>query len=229
MSDRPILIVGDSRGALLENQLQSELIDLNYHFFWRKGLRLIHTGEAVTPLVLRLKPKLIYIINGICDITYIKTRNPWTAAMRNPSPQETVNSYMTAVDQLLSELYPLSAQVGHTIMVIFSTQVGMDLGKYSGYPDELISPEQVYLNRAMLMINRRVFALNRAMGIITQYLSSPVHTRCRGKYRFVSGKLHDGCHPTYELCKEWASKIKKNILSNSERYPHYDFVNQIYN
>lgn len=149
--------------------------------------------------------------------------------MSNISPQITVNNYMLAIDQLLSEIYPLSAQVGHQIMVVFSTQTGVDPGKYSGYPEDLVSPEQVYLNRALLMINRRIFNMNRSMGIVTPYLSSAVHMRCRGKHRFVSSKLYDGCHPTTELCKQWALKIRKNIHSNYERYLQYEFVNQIYN
>lgn len=71
MSDRPVLIVGGSRGRLLESQLQLELIGINYHFFWRKGLKLSHTAQLIIPLILRLRPKLVYVINGICDITYI--------------------------------------------------------------------------------------------------------------------------------------------------------------
>lgn len=131
--------------------------------------------------------------------------------MVNPSPQETVINYMTAVDQLLTELYSLSPSVGHKIMVVFSTQTGVDLGKYNGYPDDLISPEQNYMNRAILRINKRIFTLNKCMGMVTPYLSSAVHTRCRRIHRFVSYKLYDGCHPSYELCGEWAAKIGRNI------------------
>lgn len=189
----------------------------------------MNTSEVITPLVLHLKPKIIYIINGICDLTYIRTRDPWTVAMVNPSPQGSVINYMTAVDQLHSELYSLSAQIGHQIMVVFSTQTGIDLGKYNGYPRDLISPEQGFLNRAILMINKRIFALNRSMGIVTPYLSSAVHIRCRGRYRFVSNKLYDGCHPSHELCEDWATKIRRNISSNFERYPYYELTNQMYN
>lgn len=221
--------MGDSRGRLLESQLRAELLGIDYFFHWRKGLKLSNTSAEITPMVIKLKPKIIYVINGICDVTYIRSRDPWTVAMSNPSPQATVINYMTAVDQLHSELYSLSAQVGHHIMVVFSTQTGIDLGKYSGYPDELISPEQVYLNRAILMINKRIFALNRSMGIVTPYLSSAVHTWCRGKHRFVSSKLYDGCHPSHDLCKEWAVKIGKNINSNFERYPYYELINHMYN
>lgn len=148
-----VLIVADSRGRLLEHELQFELYDINYQLIWVKGLRLINTSGAIYNAVIRYKPKLIYILNGVCDITYVRSRQPWLVAMRHPCAYATTNAYITVVDQLLSELYSLSSRVGHHIMVIFSTQTGVDLSHYNGYPQELISPEQGAMNQSIAMIN----------------------------------------------------------------------------
>lgn len=67
------------------------------------------------------------------------------------------------------------------------------------------------------------------MGIITPYLSSAVHVRCHGKFRFVPDKLSDGCHPTRQLCREWASKLRRNILANLNGYDRYSLMNNMYN
>lgn len=229
MSNYPVLIVADSRGRLLERELQYELYDINYQLIWVKGLRLVNTSETIFNAVLRYRPKLIYLLNGVCDITYVRSRQPWSIALRHPDAHTTTTEYITAADQLLSELYSLSSRVGHHIMVIFSTQTGVDLSYYNGYPRELVSPEQGIMNQSIAMINRRIFAMNWSMGIITPYLSSAVHMRCRGKLRFAPNKLADGCHPTRQLCKEWALKLRRNILANLNGYDRYSLMNNMYN
>lgn len=229
MSNYPVLIVADSRGRHLETELQYELYNVNYQLIWIKGLRFCNTTESILPMVYRYKPKLIYLLNGICDITSIRSRNPWMIALRDPCPMNTTVNYITAADQLHSELYSMSDKIGHQIMVIFSTQTGVDLSQYNGYPEELVSPEQAAMNQAITMINRRIFAMNRSMGVITPYLSSVVHMRHKGKYRFVSNKLVDGCHPTRQLCQAWAQKIRRNITANLDKYDSYALANTMYN
>lgn len=59
--------------------------------------------------------------------------------MRNISPYITCENYIMKVDQLFANTFALSEFVGHYIMVIFSSQTGLDIGKYNGYPTELIS------------------------------------------------------------------------------------------
>lgn len=139
MSDRPILFVSDSRGRLVDNELIFQCSDLNYYHFWCKGLRLENSFEVVCPLIIDLQPKLVYYLNGICDITQIKTREPWSVGMRNISPSMTCENFMMIVDQLFANTFALSDIIGHYIMVIFSSQTGIDIGKYNGYPIELIS------------------------------------------------------------------------------------------
>lgn len=208
MADRPILIISDSRGRLLDPELNNVLHDTNFYHFWQSGLKLENTYNFARSHIFDLKPKLVYFLNGISDVTYVRTYNPWSVAMRNISPFTTCENYMLTIDQLHANTFALSDQIGHFLMIIFSSQTGVDIGKYNGYPTELISPEQKPLNKAMQLINHRISQMNRSMNIVTPFLSSATHKRCRGKYRFSSDKLWDGCHPTPELCHIWATKLR---------------------
>lgn len=228
MSDRPVLIISDSRGRLLDNELNSLCFDINFHHHWQSGLRLENSFEVARPLILDLKPKLVYYLNGICDITRIKTREPWSVGMRNISPTVTCDNFMMIIDQLYANTFALSEFTGHYIMVIFSSQTGLDIGKYNGYPTELISPEQKPLIKSIMLINKRIADLNKSVSIVTPFLSSAVHQRCRGKYRFAAEKLVDGCHPTPALASIWAKKLRANVLTNFVKYDRYALANHMY-
>lgn len=180
------------------------------------------------PIVRDLKLKIIILMNGICDLTYIRTYEPWSIAMRDISVVNTVLNYMTYVDNVHSHFYNLSKEIGHKPMIVFSTLAGIDIGQYNGYPSDLISPEQQPLNDEVLTINRNIIALNNSMGIATPMIGSEVHKRCRGRYRLATSKLWDGCHPTDELCG-WVERLYENALINAQYYETYALVNSMYN
>lgn len=152
---------------------------------------------------------MIYVLTGICDITYLISRNPHSVALRQPTVQATVNHYMYGIDRAHQGIYSLHGSVGHPIMIIFPTITGMDIRRYNGYPEDLISPQQITLNRAVININRHLTAMNKSMGIYTPFLSTPVHPRCRHRYRFVYYHLVDGCHPSDHLCALWADSSSR--------------------
>lgn len=137
MADQPVLIVADSRGHYLGAHLHRAFIHLNYQLVWRNGLSLSQTPQQIMPIIRRTKPKIVILINGICDITYIKTRDPWTAALRSRSVTTIVNEYMNHLDFVHSQLYQMSNELGHKLMIVFSTLTGMDLKIYNKYPDNL--------------------------------------------------------------------------------------------
>lgn len=228
MADRPIMIVADSRGHYLGEHLYKTFVHLNYQLVWRNGLSLSQTPQQIRPFIRNTRPKIIILINGICDITYIKTREPWTVALRSRSAASIVYDYMNHIDYVHSQIYHMSDEIGHKIMVVFSTLTGMDMKVYNKYPDDLKSPEQPILDSAVNSINKHVKALNRSMQIATPLLASEVHRRCRGRYRMARGKLWDGCHPTTELCEKWANRIYENALINAHRYDNYQLVNSMY-
>lgn len=93
-----VFIIADSRGRLLKAELDKYFEDISYKIYWKNGLKLTETFDHVAPTVRNIRPKLIYLLNGICDITYIRTREPWAVAMRQPDSDLTVYSYMSAID-----------------------------------------------------------------------------------------------------------------------------------
>lgn len=195
---------------------------------WKSGLTLRGVTDFAMDTILDYKPHMVYVMAGICDITYLISRNPHSVALRHPTVQATVTHYMHGIDRAHQGIYSLHNPVGHPIMIIFPTLTGMDIQRFNGYPRNLISPQQVTLNQAVLNINRLVTAMNKSMGIFTPFLATPVHPRCRHRYRFAYGHLVDGCHPSDNLCARWANKIFTNALRNVDKYHVFSLTNSMY-
>lgn len=178
--------------------------------------------------ILHFKPSIIYNLTGICTITRITSRDPWTAGLRYPTVLGTTSLFIEAMDQAYQEFFSLSSLIGKPIMIVFPTQVGLDFTIYNNYPADLVSPHQRILNNAISEINRYIITLNRAMHIRTPFLSAPIHPRCRHRNRATYTKLIDGCHPSEELCEIWAQKLARNVRQNGEYYPTYHLINHMY-
>lgn len=215
MADRKILIIGDSRARHMSSFLSREFIHLDYELIWKSGLTLSNTFNYAKSTIMELKPKLIYVLPGVCDITEIRSYNPRLILLRNPTVMATVYSYVSRVDLLHSMIYSLKPVLHHDPMIIFPTQVGIDLTRYNLFPHDLIHPHQVVLNRAIMDINRYIVGQNNRMHITTPFLAGPIHTRCRGRPRHMYAKLHDGCHPSSQICRVWAEKLYENSLINA--------------
>lgn len=185
-------------------------------------------AEFAAPVIKSFKAHLVYLLLGICDITMVRTRNPWSISMRHISPDITTYNFMISVDQLHSQLYAYNGALGHSIMIVISSQTSLDIGACSGYPEGLASPEQPFLDRAIIMINKQISLLNKSMSIVTPFLSSAIHMRCRGRYRTVYNKFADACHPTLQLCRAWAYKLLHNLEINTNLYDSYVLINHMY-
>lgn len=225
-----ILYIADSRGRYLQAEI-SRFFDpyyFDYDFIWRGGLRLQETADFARSTIIRYKPHLVFILTGICTITRITSRDPWTAGLCSPTVNGTINLFLTNLDLAYQGIYSLSTQIGHPIMIVTPTQTGIDFTNYNSYPEDLISPHQKVLNVAILEINRQIVSQNRAMSIKTPFLGSYTHPRCKHRNRVVYNKLEDGCHPTPELAQAWAHKLWTNSLKNIDYYPTYSLVNHMY-
>lgn len=223
-----ILIIADSRGRRLGHELDRVFEYVDFRFIWKGGLSLRGVTDFAADTILEFKPHMIYLLVGICDITYLISRNPPTVALRHPTTQATVNYYMHSIDRAHQGIYSLHHQVGHPVMIIFPTLTGLDIRRYNAYPRNLHSPQQITLNQAVLNINRHVTAMNRSMGIFTPFLATPVHPRCRHRYRFVYTRLVDACHPSDHLCAIWANKLFSNALRNVDKYIEFSLINSMY-
>lgn len=223
-----VFIVADSRGRRLKAELDKYFTDTEYRIYWKSGLKLTETYDYVAPIIRNIKPKIILLINGICDLTYVRTREPWTVALRQPDVDHTVYNYMSAMDLAHSQIFSLSDDLGYKPMILFSTVTGIDMTKYNNYPEDLVSPEQRILDRAVLVINRNIIRLHKSMSLYPPILASAVHMRCRKRYRMAKSKLVDGCHPTTELANTWARRIYRNVTLNLEEFDRYTLMNQMY-
>lgn len=223
-----ILFIADSRGRLLQDEI-SKLFNIADHMFiWRSGLKLEDTADFARSAILSYKPSLVYVLSGICTITRITSRDPWTAGLHTRSVEGTVSMYITALDRAHQEIYSMSRSIGKPIMIIFPTLTGMNFTKYNSYPDDLYSPLQRILNMAVYEINRYIVAMNRATNFKTPFLAASVHPRCRNKYRNSYDKLYDGCHPSRYLCRIWAYKLWANSAKNLDFYASFYLINHMY-
>lgn len=228
MTGSTVLVIADSRGRLLKSQLDKVFLDIPYNLYWKKSLRLQDTAELVSPMIINMRPKLIYLLNGICDITFISSRNPWTVSLQYPNVTSIVDNYMEALDLAFSQIFALSNQLGYKPMILPVTQTGIDIATYNNYVEDWVPPEQGILDTAMNRINRNIVMLHQSMYISPPILASAVHMRCRGKFRLAKNKLLDGCHPTPDLCLTWAKRLYKNAVINLESYDYYTLVNNMY-
>lgn len=114
MSDRSVFVIADSRGRTLVPSLNSEFKDMRVNLYWKKGLKLSETFINTAPIVVNTRPTLIYILCGICDLTYIKTRDPCMAALNTRDIDSLVSGYMYAIDQVHAQFYGLSPRLGNT-------------------------------------------------------------------------------------------------------------------
>lgn len=227
MSAVPVLIIADSRGRYLEHYIENTFIHLNAKIIWKGGLSLHNTFSFAREAVLLYRPNLIYVLTGLCDLTYLRSIEPRQVALRYESIQGTVYSYMTKVDLVHSQLYSLRRLTGVDPMIVFPTQTGMDMGVYSGFPDDLVHPHQHVLDNALVLINKHITTMNRSMRITTPFLASQIHSRCRGKVRNMYSKLPDGCHLSPFLRQIWATKLYENSLINFQKYDTYVLTNHV--
>lgn len=223
-----ILLIADSRGRFLGQELNRAFLGIDHQLIWRGGLTLHGTADFAYNTIRSYKPHMVYILPGICDLTRITCREPRAIGLRTPSVEGTVNNFMLSLDGVYRDIYSMKELIGHDLMIITPTLTGVDIGRYNSYPDELKSPHQKILDNAILNINRSVTALNQSMHIHTPFLATPVHPRCRRRNRFVYDKLLDGLHPTVDLCATWADKLYLNACRNADFYQTYTLINCMY-
>lgn len=223
-----ILFIADSRGRFMNYEISKHLHPSYYEFIWRGGLRLEETADFAYSTILRTKPSIVYVLTGICSLTKITDRDPWTASLRIPTVEGTTNLFLEGMDKAYREIFSLSSRVGNPIMVVFPTQTGLNFTAYNSYPDDLRSPHQKILNSAITEINRYIVSMNSAVHIRTPFLAASSHPRCRRRYRSTYTKLTDGCHPSSELCEIWAYKLALNACRNSDYYSTYCLINHMY-
>lgn len=114
--------------------IDKAFVHLDAVHIWKGGLSLIDTLNFACETILHYQPKLIYVLTTICDLTELRSFEPRLVLLRYVSVQAAVYSYMSRLDYVHSQIYSLMSEQGMSPMIIFPTQTGMDMGRYSNYP-----------------------------------------------------------------------------------------------
>lgn len=214
------VIIADSRGSGLQQLL--------FNMGCRDLRILTHPGAGYELAALRsvetikvVKPDLILVLTGICDLTRRDFRTKVTQ-LRHPTIMENVEHVINSAKSSLDLLKSLG---DHRIS--FSTITGIDLADYNNptrkymtdseyreycLESKITHPQQDTLNLSILEINRRITALNRANSTPTVWLGGVVHSHSKRKTYHYYIRLMDGCHADEHTKTEWASQIHNAIL-----------------
>lgn len=217
------LILADSRGSGLQNQLENANSANQTH-----TKVTVHSGAGYELVVLKshtvinqLKPKLIVIFAGICDLTY---RNKTTKITK--LRYQTVNENVQHVIDAAKSAYDLIRGITVT-KVTFATLTGIDLADYNHKPrkymssneyklycntNKTIHEQQTTLNMSVIEINRQLTKLNEGNSIPTVWTGGVVHLHSKRKQYHYYIRLYDGCHADDQTKGEWAKQINKAIL-----------------
>lgn len=131
MIPRPILVIADSRGRFLQTGLRHLSHGHLFNVMWRGGLRLDQVTEFAFDAIVTTRPKVVYVLCGICDLTRLTSRHPNRVTLHLSSVHELVMHYMSSVDLAMSGIFGMHQILGYNIMVVFPTQTGMDIGRYN--------------------------------------------------------------------------------------------------
>lgn len=216
------MLITDSRGRGLQPYLDSVIPPSS------PSVRVItHPGAGLELAVLKslravrdYKPQIIIIAAGVCDLTW-KNRANKMINLRHRDVDGNVDHVMSS----MKAAYDLIRAEG-THKVTFATLTGVDLAdsnnparrhmnnaQYVEYnmQHKTTHSAQITLNRAILKINKKIGAFNRANNVNTVWLAGLVHAYIKGTYHHYYRRLYDGCHLDDKTKAAWARQIVKSI------------------
>lgn len=215
------LIITDSRGLGLQRLIE-EMGE------YRRLRVMVHSGAGYELATLKsiqtikdMKPDLVIIMVGICDLTWRNRINKITS-LRYSNVRDAVAHVIDAARAAHSLLQEMG---NHKIS--FATVTGIDLTDYNDTSRKYMTAEeykihcastkithreQNTLNDAVLEINKQLTKLNAANSVPTVWTAGVVHTYARRKHHHYYIRLRDGCHPDEPTKKEWAIQINKAII-----------------
>lgn len=215
-----ILIVTDSRGAGLQDRLDSALggsalvtVVVN------KGAGYELAAIRALPHLTRLKPHLVILLLGICDLTFRSARTKVTS-LRHLSVSQNVDHVLASARAAIDIL---TATDG--IKVSLATITGIELVDYNNPARRLMDtaayrvynatkvrhPHQGLLNDSVMEINRGLVQINRANSIPTPWTAGLVHTCFKRAVHHYYIRLVDGCHLDEPTKNAWSSLLVKYL------------------
>lgn len=171
-----------------------------------KGKGIIDAVRASKTKLLWWTPRMIIIMNGICDVTWLDRQTRQVGLKTNKS--QAVTEYKESMDIVNHHIKILLD--GNPVKVIFAQIVGLDIAKHN---QELSpNPEQVELDATINSINVEIDSFNSGNDVISPWLARDIHKNTKAQKKSRYYKLgEDGVHLTPDLKKKWA--IRNNCIN----------------
>lgn len=206
-----VTVITDSRGNGLKEELEAlNPTDFKIKVLVYPGSGIIKAVKDSEKLLNWWRPKQIYIMNGICDIT-TKSRITKKVSLREADVDSAVQSITDSMDTV-SHLKILMD--GYQYQLIFAEIVGMNIStyNYTEYPD----PQQTDLNSIVERVNAEIVARNASCCMATPWVAREVHRNKKkgGKTHRYQKLADDGLHLPIEMKKMWAQELVNAMQKN---------------
>ena len=206
-----IIIIGDSRVALMESSLryQLKLLEIRNDDCPIKAYSGARIHEAVlraSDLVAAHKDATVYLMAGTNDLT-VKHKS----GLISPVYQEVGNLVEVMFDKYIEAKVYLSKIASK---VVICQLTGVDIDKYNKYATNYSQCQDV-INQAIPILNHSINLLNKESQVVSPWLQTSVHCQVKNKIIHKYRRLYDGIHPTPETSIIWAKELAKAIDKNS--------------
>ena len=214
-----VLVIADSRGRGLQDRIKESINnEVTVLTLCGAGSELAAIKSIETVKI--LKPKLIIITTGICDLTW-RDRKTKITKLRH----DTIRDCAEGVLEALKAAHDILDTLGDCKISI-ATLTGLDLTEYNRkdrsqtkhveYKDHNIenrfrTKDQEMLNEAIIEINKMITVINKKAGVPTTWLGTVIHSYYRKTHHHNYNKLIDGCHPSDDTKLKWVRLIAKSI------------------
>ena len=215
-----VVIITDSRGRGLHKRIERLLPGFQVQVLVHSGAGYELAAIKSLGMIKKLKPGIIIMMAGVCDITWRDRKNKVTR-IRYETTQEVVGHVMGTA-RAAYEI--LEAMGSHRIS--FATVTGLNLTDYNFKPRKFMTseeydhyarlektdhPQQPMLNDSVIEINRQITEMNKKNRVPSTWTSTTVHSYYRKMHHHNYKKLEDGCHPDEDTKDRWATQIVKSI------------------
>ena len=215
------LVLADSRGTGLQQMLEGMgvigkgLVTVLVY----RGAGYEMTAIKAMPTITKLRPKLIILLTGVCDLTY-RDRRTKVTNLRHHTVGDNILHVITAAKAAVDLITSTS-----DAKVVLATLTGIELKDYNNPARKSMDSEkyklyntdkvrhrcQEVLNTSILEINRQLVAINKSNSLPTLWTAGLVHSCFKKAIHHYYVRLADGCHPDSKTKVAWAGLITKYI------------------
>ena len=214
-----VLIIADSRGDGLQLLLNECKTQEKYRVLTYRGTGLEMAAIRAIPFIKAIKPDLVIIFAGICDLTH-RSKATKVTSLRHTSIITNVAHVLDAAKTASDLLHALGNH-----LISFATLTGLYLedynnpsrkhmspDQYGSYctEDKCVNPGQLVINESVKEINRKLTALNKANATPTVWTGGVVHSYFKNTHHHYYSRLSDGCHASNNTKDKWVAQIIKS-------------------